>query len=81
MNVSVNFFGIQRKIVQQDSVRLELGKEARVSDLLQHIRNCYPGLTLNEDSITVTINNRVSSLDQDLNINDSISIIPHLGGG
>ena len=81
MNVSVNFFGIQRKIVQQDSVRLELGKEARVSDLLQHIRTCYPELTLNENSITVTINNRVSSLDQDLNINDSISIIPHLGGG
>ena len=67
MNVSVNFFGVQRKIVQQDKICLELGNEARVIDLLQHIRTSYPGLSLNEHSIMITVNNRVSSLDQNLN--------------
>ena len=81
MNVSVNFFGIQRKIVRQDKIWIELGNEARISDLLQHIRSSYPGLSLNENSIMITVNNRVSSLNQNLNLNDSISIIPHLGGG
>ena len=81
MNVSVNFFGVQRKIVQQDKICLELGNEASVSDLLQHIRTSYPGLSLDEHSIMVTVNNRVSSLDQNLNLNDNISIISHLGGG
>ena len=81
MNVSVSFFGVQRRIVQQDEIRLELGNEARVSDLLQHIRTSYPGLFLNEHSIMITVNNRVSTLDQNLNLNDSVSIISHLGGG
>ena len=81
MNVSVNFFGIQRKITQQDKIFIDLERKACVSDLLQHIRNSYPGLSLNENSIMITVNNRVSSLDQNLNLNDSISIIPHLGGG
>lgn len=81
MNVSVNFFGIQRKIVQQDQIFVELGDEASVSDLLQFIRSSYPDLALNENSIMITVNNRVSSVDQNLNVHDSISIIPHLGGG
>ena len=81
MNVSVNFFGIQRKIVQQEQINVELGEEARVSDLLESIRSSYPGLSLNEDFFMITVNNRVSSVDQNLQLNDHIAIIPHLGGG
>jgi molybdopterin converting factor small subunit len=81
MNIAVNFFGIQRKILQQDKISITLEDEACVSDLLQNIRSAYPRLNLNEHSVMITINDRISDPDQKIDCNDRVAIIPHLGGG
>jgi molybdopterin converting factor small subunit len=81
MNISVYFYGVQRKMLRQDRVRITLDEEACVSDLLQNIRNTYPGLNLNENAIMITVNDRISELNQKITRDDSISIIPHMGGG
>ena len=80
MVVSVNFYGLQRKATQTDNIRISLKKGRRVTDVLTHIRECYPDLPLTED-VLVTVNNQVSTMDQMLKADDRISLIPHIGGG
>ena len=81
MNVSVSFHGIQRKILRQSRIDVKLQDEARVSDLLHNIRQTYPQIALDENAMVITVNDHVSSVNQSLQLNDHISLIPHLGGG
>jgi molybdopterin converting factor small subunit len=46
-----------------------------------YIRGCYPDLALSEEDLLVTVNNRVSRMDQGLNPHDTLAFIPHIGGG
>jgi molybdopterin converting factor small subunit len=81
MVVSVNFCGLQRKVTQTDNIRISLKEGRRVTDVLSHIRKCYPDLPLSEDAVLVTVNNQISTMDQMLKAHDRISLIPHIGGG
>ena len=81
MVISVNFYGLQRKLTRTDQIQIPLFDKTRVSDLLGYVKRCYPDLPLDEDAFLVTVNNEVSSMDQILKGDDHISFIPHLGGG
>jgi molybdopterin converting factor small subunit len=81
MVVSVNFFGLQRKLTRTDTIQVPLSNKTRVGDILDYVKENYPDLPLSEDTVLITVNNHVSSLDRDLHANDQISFIPHIGGG
>jgi molybdopterin converting factor small subunit len=81
MTVSVNFYGLQRKLTCSEEMKIPLNKKTRVGDVLHHVKECYPDLPLSEDVVLVTVNNQVTSLDQILKTDDQISFIPHIGGG
>ena len=82
MIVSVNFFGLQRKLARTDRVRVPLSNQMQiVADLFSYIRKKYPELYLRKEMVLVTVNNHASSLDQRLRVNDEVSFIPHIGGG
>jgi len=81
MVVSVNFFGLQRKMTQIDQIQVSLLNGKRVTDLMQYIKKQFPDLLLNEEAVLVTVNNRVSSTKHLLEADDQISFVPHIGGG
>ena len=81
MVVSVNFFGLQRKLTRTDTIQVPLSNKTRVADIFNFVRENYPDLPLSEDTVLITVNNHVSSLDRGLRANDQISFIPHIGGG
>ena len=81
MTVSVNFCGLQRKLTRTEEMKIPLNNKTRVGDVLHYIKECYPGLPLNEDVVLVMVNNQVTSMDQILKTDDKISFIPHIGGG
>ena len=81
MVVRVQFFGIQRALTQTSEVEVALNGQARVGDVFSHIRNCYPHLKLYEEDLLITVNSRVSTMDQDLNPDDTLAFLPHIGGG
>ena len=81
MVVLVQFYGIQRTLTQADEVEVPLEKHGRVGDVLSYIQNCYPHLQLSEDDLLVTVNNKVSNMEQGLNPNDKLAFLPHIGGG
>ena len=80
MVVSVHFLGPQRKMAGARKIKIPLLEESRVNDLLNHLQDQYPDLTLSEDFI-VSVNDRISKPNQVLKSNDVIAILPHIGGG
>ena len=81
MNVSVNFYGLQRKVTSTHQIQIPLSRGARVTEVLNYLKKSYPELPLSEDTVMITVNNQLSSLRQILNAGDIISFIPHIGGG
>ena len=81
MVVSVNLFGLQRKLTRKDQIQISFQEEMRVTDVASYIRERYPELGLDEEGLVVTVNNQISTPDRILKANDKISFIPHIGGG
>jgi len=81
MIISVTFFGLQRKAACVDRIRISLSNKSKVDDVFDYINERYPELSLEEDAVLVTVNNRISKRDQILQSNDKICFIPHIGGG
>jgi len=81
MFVSVQFHGTQRTITGVHEMRLPLPKLGRAGDILGHLRTLFPDIPLNEKEITVSINNKISTMNHTLNPGDNVSFLPHIGGG
>ena len=81
MVISVNFFGLQRKLTRTDQIQIPLQRETRVNDVACYIKERYPELPLNEEGLLVTVNNQISAPNRILKANDRIAFIPHIGGG
>ena len=81
MVVSVHFLGHHRKLVRAHKISIPLLGETRVNDLLRHLNEQYPELSLNNVDFIVSVNDRMSGPDQVLKPCDNIAILPHVGGG
>lgn len=81
MVISVDFNGSQREVTRTRKIEIQLVKGNRVHDVLSHVKDLYPDLSLQEHSYLVTVNNQVTNREQILKANDRISLIPHIGGG
>ena len=82
MNVSISFFGLQRKLAETDRIQVPLSdKIRRVADLFRYIDENYPKLLLGKEMVLVTVNDNISSMDQKLKDKDEVSFIPPIGGG
>ncbi len=82
MAVNVNFFGLQRTLAKTDSIQVPISKKTqKVADLFAYIKERFPEISLNKGMVMVTVNNQLSTMEQDLISNDDISFIPPIGGG
>ena len=82
MFVSISFLGIHRRLVNTGNIKIRISEQIqRISDLFGYLNDKYPGLSLNRDSVMVTVNNIESSYDYKLKANDEVLFMPHIGGG
>ncbi len=81
MVVAIDFFGKQRSLARTGKIEMKLPEHSRISDVLKFVKDKYPEIPLSDNSITVTVNHKISSLDSMLNDSDNISFLPHIGGG
>jgi len=81
MRVSVQFYGAQRALTGTQEILVPLSNNQRISDVFLYIRECFPKLKLSEEDILITLNNKISTMDQMLSPKDRIAFLPHIGGG
>lgn len=81
MTISIDFFGKMRAAAQAGSIHMPITAESRVQDALQYVREQYPEIPLQDDTLVVTVNHKVARLDQLLQPNDTVVFVPFIGGG
>lgn len=81
MVVSIELFGMHRDIAKVEKVVMPITEKTLVRDALEYVKDLFPALTLDKDSILTTVNHELAPLDKLLKANDTICIIPHIGGG
>jgi molybdopterin converting factor small subunit len=81
MWVTVHFHALQREITKADQIELRIEEGSHVNNVLRLIKEMYPDLPLEEETVMATVDNQVTPLDRPLEDEDNISFIPHIGGG
>jgi molybdopterin converting factor small subunit len=81
MTVAINFHGFQRAVTKKNHVNMNISDKTRVHDALEYVNKLFPELPLNGEMVLITINEKLASLDSALRPDDSISFLPHIGGG
>jgi molybdopterin converting factor small subunit len=81
MAVSIKFHGMQRLVTNTDSIDMPITEKTRVNDALEYVRQQYPALHLEEDTVIVAVNLEIASLDRILRDNDTVSFLPNIAGG
>ncbi len=81
MKALVEFLGTQRIVTKRPSLDIPIAEKTRVIDALVYIKQRYPDLPLDDETIIITVNQEIASPDRILMANDIISFLPLIGGG
>jgi len=81
MVVSIEFIGNHRVVTKTDSIQIPITEKTTANDVLVYLGKKYPGLSLAKESILITVNRAVVPRDRLLKANDTICLIPYVGGG
>ena len=82
MFVSISFLGLHRRLINSTNLKVKISEQIQhISDLFRYLNDRYPELSLNRNSVMVTVNNVESSFEYKLKENDEVLFIPHIGGG
>ena len=81
MSVSIQFFGMQRNVTKTDSIHMPITEKTSVTDALEYVRRQYPDLPLAKETVLITVNQEIASLDTVLRGNDVVLFLPFISGG
>jgi molybdopterin converting factor small subunit len=81
MKVSIHFFGTQRTITKTDSIHMPITERTCVTDALDYVRQQYPELPLAKETVLITVNHEMATLDTVLRANDIVLFLPFISGG
>ena len=79
--VTIKFLGMQRAVTKTDSIDMPITEKTRVTDALEYVRQQYPELPLDQETLLITVNHEQASPDTVLKPNDTVSFLPAIGGG
>ena len=81
MVISVNFHGSHRVVTRMGEMEISLSDGTCVEHALAAVRERFPTLPLQMENLLITVNDKVSTVDQALKERDNISLLSHMGGG
>jgi molybdopterin converting factor small subunit len=79
--VTIELLGTQRAVAGIDSIHMPLGERTRAKDVFRFLRTNYPEMDLDDNKLQLAVNHEIVSLERVLKANDTVFLIPHIGGG
>jgi molybdopterin converting factor subunit 1 len=79
--VDVLLFGPLAELAATPSVRLDVGNEARVADILAKLREKFPAIGPRLDATAVALNLSYVGRDAVVRPGDEVALIPPVSGG
>ena len=79
--ISIDFCGMQRSHTKTGSIQITLSGPSRITDVLKYLKERFPQLPLDTNSLLATVNQEIAPLERELKPNDKVAFFPHIGGG
>ena len=68
-------------IADTDRIQMPITHNTTVDDAIDYVIKKYPGITIDKESIFVAVNHEIVPTTKLLQANDTVSLLPHIGGG
>jgi molybdopterin converting factor small subunit len=79
--VTIELFGNQRAVAGTDSIKMPIGKKTAAKDVFLFLSANFPEMQLDDEKMHLIVNNEVVQPEKLLMANDTVGLIPHIGGG
>jgi molybdopterin converting factor small subunit len=79
--ITIEFFGMHGVIADTDRVQMPIGDKTTVNDAIDYVTQKYPDIIIHKQSILVAVNHEIAPLIKVLRANDTVSLLPPIGGG
>ena len=68
-------------IAHTDRIQMPITDKTTVADAIEYITKKYPGITIDKESIIIAVNHEIVPSMKVLQANDTVSLLPPIGGG
>lgn len=79
--ITIELFGTQRAVASIDSIKMPIGEKTVAKDVFRFLSANYPKMHLDVEKLHLVVNNEVAYPEKVLVANDTVCLIPHIGGG
>ncbi len=79
--VKIRFFGMHRIVTGTDYIEMPIAEKTSVNDAIVFVRKRYPDLVLDDGTLIITVNHEKATRDTVLRNNDTVELLPFIGGG
>ena len=81
ITVTVHLFSAPREFTGKSEIEVSLPTGARLSELIEHLSEEYPGLSKYLPYSKLAVNHAISTAELILNNGDTVALLPPVGGG
>ena len=81
ITVTVHLFSAPRKFTGKSEIEVSLPKGAKLSELIEHLSEEYPGLSKYLPYSKLAVNHAISTAEAILSNGDTVAFLPPVGGG
>jgi molybdopterin converting factor small subunit len=81
LHITIELFGMHGVIADTDRIQMPITGKTTVNDAIDYIKKKYPGMIIHQESILIAVNHQVVPSVTALRANDTVSLLPHIGGG
>ena len=68
-------------IADTDRIQMPITNKTTVADAINYVTKKYPDIIIHKEAILVAVNHEIVPLIKVLQANDTVSLLPHIGGG
>lgn len=79
--ITIELFGMHGIIANTDRIQMPFSGKKTVIDAINYVIKQYPEITIDKESIFVAVNHEIVPTTKLLQANDTVSLLPHIGGG